>query len=226
MAKFLQKIKARKLRSRGESINVIAKRIRVSKSSVSRWCHDIELSKEQIAKLEKRMVMGSYTGRLKGARLQFERRKKQITQLQQEGADLLGGLSDRDLLLVGAGLYWGEGTKKDKVRITNSNPAIIKFAIHWFSKVWGISKEDFTLHVIINRIHKDRVSIVEKHWSELTSISMDQFIKTTLIKTKTKKIYKNFENYYGTVNVTVRRGGNLHPKIMGLISKISEVMPG
>ena len=53
MAKSKQMLQARQLRKEGESIKVIAKKLSVSVSSVSVWCRDIELSKEQIESLKK-----------------------------------------------------------------------------------------------------------------------------------------------------------------------------
>lgn len=220
MAKFKEKIKARESRCQGESIKEIAKKLKVSKGSVSIWCRDIELTPKQIEKLQKRMLVGSYQGRIKGARVQRERRLQEISKLQTEGLKLVEQFSKRDFLLAGAGLYLGDGTKQKMTRITNSDPEIVKFVISWFKIVWGISKERFTLQVLINEIHKHRVSWVEKYWSKITGIPLCQFGKTTLIKAKNKKVYKNFNNHYGTIVVTVRKGGDLHHRIQGLTSNI------
>ncbi|MCF7865381.1 MAG: helix-turn-helix domain-containing protein [Candidatus Pacebacteria bacterium] len=58
MAKFEQKMQARSLREKGMSIKSIAKQLGVSVSSVSLWCRDIILSKEQcvifVRKFEKK----------------------------------------------------------------------------------------------------------------------------------------------------------------------------
>lgn len=220
MAKSKEKNKACELRLQGKSIREIAKRLKVSKGSVSLWCRDIELTSQQIKKLQKKMLAGSYKGRLKGARIQLQRRLKRTALLEKEGAKLLDSLSRRDLLLIGAGLYWGEGSKQNRARITNSDPDIIKFTINWFRSVWKIPKSNFTLQVLINKIHRYRVSEVEKYWSSITGIPRSQFTKTTLIKAKNRIFYKNFKIHYGTLTVSIQRGGELRCKIMGLISNI------
>jgi hypothetical protein len=220
MAKSKEKNKARELRLQGRSIREIAKKLKVSKGSASIWCRDIELTSQQIEKLQKRMLVGSYKGRLKGARTQLQRRLKKIALLQKEGARLLGSLSRRDLFLIGTGLYWGEGSKQRRARITNSDPEVIKFAINWFRSIWKIPKDYFTLQVLINKVHRRRVSEVEKYWSYITGIPKSQFTKTTLIKAKNRKFYKNFKTHYGTLIISIRRGGDLQYKIMGLISNI------
>lgn len=220
MAKSKERNKARELRLQGESIKEIAKKLKVSKGSISIWCRDIELTSQQIEKLQKRMLAGSYKGRLKGARIQLQRRLKKIASLQKEGTKLLGSLSRRDLFLIGTGLYWGEGNKQRRARITNSDPEIIKFAINWFRYIWKIPKNHFTLQVLINKIHRRRVSEVEKYWSRITGLPKSQFTKTTLIKAKNRKFYKNFKTHYGTLVISIRRSGELRHKIMGLISNI------
>lgn len=223
MAKSEEKIKAQQFRRQGESIKEIAKQLHVSKSSASIWCRDIILTKEQVAKLQERMTgKSSYEGKLRGARVQRERRLIEIENLRQEGKKLAKHFSKHDFLLAGAGLYWGEGSKHGRARIVNSDPNLIKFIVEWFKIVWGIQSEHLTLQVAINIIHKDRVSQVEKYWSNFLNIPLSQFTKTSLIKAKTKKVYENFENYYGTLNVTVQKGTNLTHKILGLIEEIIE----
>lgn len=60
MAKFEERILARKLRHDGKSINGIAKIVGVSKSTVSIWCNDIflsELQKLSSIKINSKKVM-------------------------------------------------------------------------------------------------------------------------------------------------------------------------
>jgi len=222
MAKSKEKNQALVLRQGGESIKEIAKRLKVAKSTVSLWCRDIELTPEQIQRLHERMVSRSYTGRLKGARIQYERRIKRIKDLKRRGLNRLGKLSGRDFLVAGAALYWGEGSKFGReVRFSNSDPEMIKFMTIWFKKIWKIDPKRFTLHVGINEIHRNRVEEVENYWSKLTKIPKEQFIKTTLIKVKNKKAYKNFPVYYGTLTIRIKKPAELHHQIIGLIEGMS-----
>ncbi len=225
MAKSIKKNIALRLRKRGESIKAIAKRLKVSKSSVSFWCRDIKLTLNQIEVLHRRMVKGGYRGRLKGARLQYEQRLKRVEEGREEGKGRVGTSSDRDLLIAGAALYWAEGQRKgtkSEVRFCNSDPNMVKFIIEWFRKSWGIEKDRLTLRIGINKIHKDRISEVEDYWSRTTGIPKKQFRKTTFIKTKNKKIYDNFSIHYGTIKIRIIKPGNLYNRIIGLIEAISK----
>ncbi|MCX6765087.1 MAG: hypothetical protein NT148_00920, partial [Candidatus Nealsonbacteria bacterium] len=82
-------------------------------------------------------------------------------------------------------------------------------------------KKDLSLHVIINQIHQNRIDKVEKWWSKNLKISRSQFTKTTLVKRKNRKIYKNFQDHYGTITVCICKGGDLRHIINGLISGLA-----
>jgi transposase len=76
MAKSVEKEEARKLRKEGMSILAISKKLKVSKSSASLWCRDIELTLEQSIRLHTSMVRGSLPGRLLGSEAQRPYRKR------------------------------------------------------------------------------------------------------------------------------------------------------
>lgn len=218
MAKSTEKNKALYFRQKGESIKEIAKKIGVAKSTVSLWCRDIKLTAEQLARLYKKMVRGSYIGRLKGARVQYERRLKRIKDAENNGVEIIRKLTDRDLLLSGIALYWGEGSRKRReASFSNSDAEIIKFIIKWFRKIFNVKKEEFVLRVGINKIHKKRVDEVINYWSKITKIPKEQFRKTTLIKTKNKKFYNNFAIHYGTLTIKIKKSSEIYYQIMGLI---------
>ena len=218
MAKSKEKNKALELRQKGESIKVIAKRIGIAKSTVSLWCRDIKLTPAQIQRLHEKMIRGGYYGRMKGARMQYEQRLKRIEEFKKQGIEYLGAISAREFLVAGVALYWGEGQKKGReVRVTNSDPEIIKFMLKWFRMVWGINKDRIALSIIINRIHRKRIREVEEYWSRVTKIPLEGFTKTTLIKAKSKKRYKNFAIHYGTLTIRLKKSTNLHHQIIGMI---------
>jgi len=218
MAKSKEKNKALKLRQKGESIKDIAKRLKIAKSTVSLWCRDIELTAEQIQKLHEKMIKSSYKGRIKGARIQYKKRLKKIEEWEQKGIQRIGRLSNRGLLIAGTALYWGEGAKKKSgISFSNSDAEMIRFMIKFFRKLWKIDKTRFTACIGINKIHENRIKEVEDYWSRATKIPREQFTKTTLIKAKNKKDYKNFPVHYGTLTVKIRRSAELYYEINGLI---------
>ena len=222
MAKFKEKIKAQDLRRNGQSIKEIAKKLKVSKGSVSIWCRDINLTKNQIARLDERQLQGGYKGRLKGAKVQRKRYLKKVEKLKNQGFNQIGKLSKRDLLIAGIGLYWGEGSKtENRVGFHNSDPQIIRFTMRWFREILLIPEERFTMYFIINEIHKSRLDEVTKYWSKITKISVEQFRKPVLAKVKNKKVYSNFHKHFGTLTIRIKKSSSVFYKIQGHIDSFS-----
>lgn len=222
MAKFKEKIKAQKLRRKGQSIKEITKKLKVSKGTVSIWCRDIQLTKKQIARLDARQIKGGYKGRLKGARIQRERYLKKVKELKKQGIKQINRLNKRDLLIAGIALYWGEGDRKgNMIGLGNSDPKMIKFMLNWFEKIWKIDKDRIKLHIGINQIHKKRLEEVEKYWSKITCIPRIQFGKTVLIKAKNKKVYKNFNTHYGTLSIRLRKSSTFKYQMDGMLGALA-----
>jgi predicted transcriptional regulator len=223
MAKFKEKIEARKLRKDGLSIWEIAQKLKISKSTVSYWCRDIQLTEIQIQKLFKKQLSASYIGRIKALEKKRAIRLASIETLKQEGISEIGKLKKREFFLAGLGVYWGEGYKSlTTAAVVSSNPKIILFMIKWFRETCGVSPKDFILRVGLNEAFSDRIKKIERHWSIITGISNRQFTKTTLIKTKIKKVYSNPDEYFGTLRISIRRSSRLQRKILGWLEGLAE----
>lgn len=223
MAKSLLRLEARKLRKKGISVKKIAEYLHVSKSSASIWVRDIIMSIDQLEDLKKASLEGSARGRIRNAFLQKEKWQKNMEEFKRLGQEIIGNLNDRELLITGLALYWGEGSKKDRrVQFCNSDPIMIQFLIKWLKRCFDIKDQEIRCRVGINEIHKKRDSYVKDYWSKITGISIDQFTKTSFKKVNNKKIYENFNNYYGTLSVEVKHPSRFYAKIIGLIDGLSK----
>ncbi|MBU2540125.1 helix-turn-helix domain-containing protein [Patescibacteria group bacterium] len=227
MAKFKEKYKAIQLREKGESIKDISEALRVSKSVVSRWCRNIKLTNKQIERLHEKMMEGSYKGRMKFLENVRKARKEETIKLKEEGLKEIGKLSNRDLLIGGIAMYCSEGTTSvnaEETSFSNSDPKMVLYMLKWFKEVCEVSMDRFALQIRINKIHKNRIREIEGYWSRLTKIPSSQFTKTVLINTKSKKIYSNYNNHYGTVRVSVHKGVKIRRKIIGWIEGLLRVV--
>jgi len=223
MAKSKEKIQARKLRKRGESIKGISKKLSVSRGTASLWCRDITLSQDQIQRLHMRQIRGGYAGRLKGARIQHERRIERIEKHRKAAKKILRNFSQREFLFAGAALYWGEGGKTDtRVRISNSDPKLISFMMKWFRDIMSITDDRFNFFVIINEIHKHRIWEIEQFWVGVVRCPSGQFWKPAFIRSKNKKIYQNSEKYFGTLHIEIRKSVEEKYRILGIIDAFSD----
>lgn len=219
MAKYEEKLKALDLRRKGNSIGDIAEKLDVSKSTVSRWCSDIELSPKQKKILEEKVRKAGHHGRMKGAQMNKRKKLNRIKYFEDLAAEKYSDISKRELDIVGTALYWAEGSKtKSRFGFSNSDPLMIKFIQTWLEEVYSIEKLDFVPRVRINTVHKHRIDKVLKFWSSLLELPLDQFKTTSFIHSKNKKIYENHDDYYGVLDLRVRKSSDLLYQIFGQIN--------
>lgn len=218
MAKSLEKLHAIKLRSTGKSIKWIANKLNVSPGSVSLWCRDVKLSKQQIDLLEKQGRDPLYGRRLEYSQEQQRIRVEKTERLLREGLVEVGTLSKRELLLVGTALYWAEGYKKDsQVGLGSSDPSMMKLYVKWLNECFGYSLDDLLFRVTFNESHKYREQLIIEYWANLFLLPVNRFQKPFYQKAVWKKIYDNPNNYYGVLRIRVRKSSDLLRKIKGNI---------
>src|SRR3989344_1702814 len=123
MANFVKKIQAQKLRKAGWSIRDISKEVGIAKSTSSLWCRDIALSDEQVRRLVEKDKKGL---RLGGMIACENRRRERLLRMKffgDVGREKVGNISERDLFILGVGLYWSEGEKKNRrINFANLDP--------------------------------------------------------------------------------------------------------
>lgn len=209
------KIKARKLRLRGLSYGEIRKKIGTSKSTLSSWLKNIPLKTEHRTRL--------YTKQIKilsvGPQSQKERRKKEINEIIKNAKkEIQVPLSEQSFKLFGAALYWGEGTKGNMLQITNSDPRLILFMVHWIEKIFKIKRN--TLKARLNMYQQQDDMNLKKFWSDLTGIPFKNFGKS-YIKPQGKN-YKTNNLYYGTVRIEVPKSGNYIHQVYGWTQAVLE----
>jgi hypothetical protein len=221
MEKTDKKSQAIALRKRAFSIRDIANKLDVSKSSVSLWCRNVVLSQKQLKKIKDNFIIKSAPGRLVGAMMNKNKKIDAMSKHRDDGIKTVGKLSDREILLVGTALYWAEGAKTmSRFLFVNSNPDMILVMMRFLQKVLKVPKNEITVGVQINSIHRYRIDKVLLFWSKLLDLPNSQFNKPYYVNVKAKKTYENMDNYYGTVRLRVKRSSGLQYKILGLMDGI------
>lgn len=210
------------MRREGVSIRKIAKKVGVSKSTVSLWCEDIVLTKEQQDKLIEDDKKGGSVGRVKAWKSIREERLRRLSRNIRRGAKLVGKMSARDIFIAGVALYWAEGNKKNRRLVfSNSDPMMIKLMIKWLVDCLSIPRGDIYCKVGINQTHRDRIAKVEQYWSEVTGIPLIEFRKVSLKKVNSSKVYENTDEHFGTLNLLVKKSTNLNYLVLGFIDGMS-----
>ena len=220
MARTLLRDKVRMLRSRGASLNELASRLNVPKSTIRYWCRDIALSDVHQKRLFRRQKLGGIRAAEKIRALRMQREKI----LCAEGCAEIGEVSKRELLLIGAALYWAEGYRKGsgEFGFTNSDPHMIQFILRWLNEACSIPRDRIYLRVCVNASHKKRLSAIHQFWSQTTGMPLSQFSNPTLIHVSSKKKYLNSAEYFGTLRIKVRRSTDLRRKIIGWIEGLAK----
>lgn len=223
MSKFEKKLQAERLRKKGTSIKGISDLLEISKSTSSLWCRNIELTSNQRKSLREKMIESGHRGRILGAKVNHEKKVEKINSFLRKGQFFVGNLSPREKILIISALYWGEGSKKEgRFSLSNSDPLMIKLTADWLVGEMGIDRSRLAPRIFINSIHKPRIKKVLKFWSNLLELPVSQFGHPVLVNSNLKKIYSNYDNYYGVIALKVSKSSDLKYEIMGYIEAIKK----
>lgn len=166
--KVRERDQARRLRANGLTMNEIARRLGVSKSSVSLWTRDVI----------------EYVPHRKGARnaasggrhpLQLAR-LRQIEALNRDGIARIGVLNNQAFLVAGVALYAAEGAKTDRaVQFASTDPRMVRFFLAWLRRFFDIDESRLRVRLYLH----DGLDLdtANRFWSELTGIPVSQFCK-------------------------------------------------
>ncbi|MCR4263943.1 MAG: helix-turn-helix domain-containing protein [Candidatus Roizmanbacteria bacterium] len=205
--------KALLLRKSGMSYSQIKNELGVSKSTLSYWLRSFPLSKERIRELrdrnEKRIERYRETMLLK--------RQKRLDIVYDEEKSKLLPLSEREIIIGGMFLYWGEGSKStfDKVCISNTDPQIIRFALYWITHSLKVPKKK--IHVSLHLYNDMNVKRMLRYWSILLKINENQFNKPYIKQTSSERItHRGYR--YGTCNLIVHNTALKERILMGIKS--------
>ena len=221
--KLREKETAVKLRKMGLSYREIQEKVQVSKDTLSRWCRDVVLTKNQTNRLLQLKKNGSEKGRIMGVKKNQQKRIDEINNLLKLGQEEIGRLSKRERFLIGVALYAAEGTKVDKqVTFSNSDPKLIKFMSDWFREFCPISRNKLCGRLWIHENRSEQNA--KEFWSKLCQIPISQFYKSYIAenKTKSKKIRKKLHEY-GVFGITFSNA-KTHRRIMGWVSGITSYL--
>ncbi|MCF6522227.1 hypothetical protein HOY81_03830 [Streptomyces sp. JJ36] len=206
--------RARELRRAGWTYDRIQLELGVSKSSISLWVRDLPKPPRPRRSPEEASAIARRGWEATLARREAERRAT-----KEAAAAEIGPLSDRELFLVGVGLYWAEGAKdkpyarRESVKFVNSDPDVIRLFLRWLA-VLGVDQERLRFHVSIHETAD--VATAEAFWAEVASVPRSRLNKTVRKRHKPKTSRKNTgDAYHGCLVVYVTRAADLYRRIEG-----------
>ena len=155
----------------GVSVREIAKRLGVSKGSVSRWVRGIILTEEQLIRLDRSMDDGSYQGRVKGAETNRRVAEDKHTEWQKQGRE--DAKKKHWLHVAGCMLYWAEGHKRNNktaVCFSNSELPMVQLFLRFIREWFGVTDDRIQMSV---NCYTDIRSLdeIEKFWLDGLGLS-------------------------------------------------------
>ncbi len=191
---------ARRLRAEGKSIKEIERLIGVRRSSISVWVRDIVLTAEQKKRLAARTLALDVLERRRQTRL-ANGYKARYPFLLRGVADI-EALEHIDVLMLGLGLYWGEGSKTTRgtIELSNTDPRIIQIHVLFLTQVCGFPKNRLRGHVGVHAHLSSHAA--EKYWARISGIPVSQFYRTSIQKSRAGNGERDALPY-GTFSVSV-----------------------
>ncbi|MFE9795080.1 hypothetical protein ACFYRL_25480 [Streptomyces goshikiensis] len=206
--------RARELRLQGMTYDRIQAELGCSKSSISLWVRDLPRPERT-----HRPPGTDMTRAQQGRKEAHERRKVQYEATRRAAEDSIGELTDRELFLLGVGLYWAEGGKTKphrphpQITFVNSDAGMIRTFLAWL-RLMDVPEDRlrFTL-----QIHETAdASAAEQYWMEVVGLGASHFTKTTLKRHTPLTNRKNVgDSYRGCLSVRVLKGSDLYRRVEG-----------
>lgn len=195
---------ARRLRrEEGAAIGEIAQRVGVSKSSVSLWVRDIELTPAQHqALLERNPAFNrQHSGWTKVAR----RRRAERVAFQEDGRRR-ARLRDPGFV-AGCMLYWAEGSKdRNQLQFTNADPVMARFFVDFLRDHFGLRGADIRITCHLYADHLEQQAAIEQHWLDALGLPHESLRKSVVNVYSKYSQRKRVGNLpFGTCRVVVSR---------------------
>ncbi|MGW7665005.1 hypothetical protein [Streptomyces sp. NPDC054756] len=206
--------RARELRLQGWTYDRIQLELGCSKSSVSLWVRDLPRPERR-----KRTREEASASAKRGWEPTLRAREDERRHTKRAAAAAVGELTDRELFLVGVGLYWAEGSKdkpydrRERVTFVNSDPGMIRVFLAWLDLL-GVPREQLRFYVMIHE--RADVAGAERYWAELVGTDRSTFTRTTLKKHNPRTVRRNTgDDYRGCLVIKVLRSADLYRRVEG-----------
>lgn len=211
--KVKEQEQARVLRAQNRTLAEIAATLGVSKSSVSLWVRDVPFTPSLRLRGPHRRPHPAHQAKI-----------RQIEELNREGRERIGTLSDRELLVSGVALYAGEGAKGDgALQFANTDWRMIRFFCNWLRHLFDVDESRLRVRVYLH--HGLDLEAAEAFWSGLTGVPRSQFREPHRAVPDATIRHNKHEHGCAYVYYCCSK---THRQIMGLIRALlsSEAIPG
>lgn len=216
------KQKAITLRSRGHTYGEILKEVKVAKSTLSLWLRGVGLSEKQAQTL----TLKKRESQKKGALARRTQRLLKTTSIYAQSRAELGRLTKRDLFIMGAALYWAEGSKEKDVRpgsgirFANSDAIMVHLFARWLEDFARVPKQQMFVDLYLHKSHQHRLEVIKDFWQTQLGLPIAHvYYKRHNPKTRRQN---SGDGYRGLVVLKVRSSSHIVRRLAGLVQALGE----
>lgn len=220
--------RALRLRLAGKSYNEIQAALGIPKSTLSGWFKNLVLSDTARIRLASRSSIGIAT-LIKRNKMQTHKAEQRAREARASAKGRIPILTKRDLLIIGAILYWAEGYKRLQIRdgkertghpisFVNSDSSMIKAFLRFLREVLEVTVHDIRLTMrLYPHINEENA---RTYWMKITRLPPSCFQRTTNMVSSASKGKRPFNRLpYGTLQVAVYDTAKFH-YLLGLIEGV------
>jgi len=177
------KVRAYQLRREGKSYKEIKKILGIPLSTIAGWFKNEEWSQKIRDELGARASLAFPEKMVAIQKANKARWTKKYKEYRLMAESQFSKYRNDPLFISGLMLFWGEGNKSPKdstVRLTNSDPAMIRIFYNFLTNTMSVDSDKIKIHLLL---YPDLIDDMQKSfWSKAIGIPLSQFIKSTYIK--------------------------------------------
>ncbi|MFI5833871.1 resolvase [Micromonospora sp. NPDC051300] len=206
-------------------MNEIAARLGVAKSTAYLWTRHLPLDPALVRRRREIAQQARSDAQWAARRAARDAARAEET---AAAAGWVRRLSRRELLLIGAAIYWCEGGKAKpwrpndcRIKFVNSDPMLVGLFLRFLDAV-EVSPEDRRFRVSIHETADDGAAVRWWWWADRVGVPADRFQRTTIKRHRPATTRKNVgADYRGCLVVHVVGGSRLYWRIEGIMKGMS-----
>ncbi|MFY1675087.1 helix-turn-helix domain-containing protein [Plantactinospora sp. WMMB334] len=218
--------RAVELRGTGRSVPEIAAELGVAKSTAYRWVGHLSLGRDPETEAERRR---EHSRRMTDALWAPHRKARDAARAEtiEKVAAWVRTLRYRELILVGAAIYWCEGAKAKpwrpndcRVKFVNSDPGLVLLFLR-FVEALGVSRSALRFQLSIHETAD--ATAAGRWWADLVGVPAETFRKPSLKRHRPATNRQNVgDGYRGCLVVEVPGASRLYWKIEGIMRGMTD----
>ncbi|MFG1714309.1 resolvase [Micromonospora sp. NPDC049203] len=215
------------LRRAGCPVGEIARALDVSKSTAYLWTRHLPLDPELVRRRRRIAQRARADAQWSAHRAARDAARAEVV---AASAEWVRQIDRRELMLIGAAIYWCEGGKAKpwrpndcRIKFVNSDPLLVMLFLR-FLDVVEVPAEDRRFRVSIHETADDAAAV--RWWAARVGVPAESFQPTTIRRHRPLTTRKNRGvDYHGCLTVQVVGGVRLYWRIEGIMKGMSDEDP-